>query len=72
MMLQNKPVGSRRTFPIEEIGTVFSGECKGLGELAHQLNNLSNVVIILAISGARGRIKEVIPARQQFEYLTIA
>jgi len=69
MTIQDEPAGSRRTFPVEEIRTVFSGERKTLGEIAHQLDNLSNVVVIFTISGARGRIKEIISARQQLEYL---
>jgi len=64
MAPKSKPVGSGRTFSVEKIWAVFSGECQTLGELAHQLDNLSNVIVILAIPGARCRVKEIVSACQ--------
>ena len=34
------------TFAIEKLATVLAGERYALGELSHQLNDLSNVIVI--------------------------
>jgi hypothetical protein len=42
---------TRRTFPVEELATVFPGKGDGPGKLAHELDDLGDVVVVLRISG---------------------
>ena len=59
----------RRTSPIEEVGTVLAREREALGELAHELDDLRNVVVVLAVPRARRGVEEVVPARDELEDL---
>lgn len=60
---------TRRTFPVEELAAVFP--CKGdtPGKLAHELDDLSDVVVVLGISRPRRGIEQIVSASQQLEEL---
>jgi len=44
-------------FAVEEFGRVLSGECDAFGYLTHELHDLGDVVVILAVARAGGRIE---------------
>ena len=56
-----------RTFAIEKPGAVLSGKGEGLGKFADKLDDLGDVVFILAVSRTRLRVEKVIPAREELE-----
>lgn len=58
-----------RTFPVKEFTAVFPRKRDAARDLAHQLHDLRDVVIVLAVPRPRGRIEEVVPARDELEYL---
>ena len=58
------------TFPVKEIRAVLPRKRNLLGELAHKLHDLSDMVIVLAVPRSRRRIKQIITTRQKFEYLS--
>lgn len=57
------------TFSTEKVRTVFPRERNALRKLAHELNDLSNVVIVLAVPGARSRVEQIVPSRQKLKDL---
>ena len=58
-----------RTSSVEEVGAVLARERDALRELAHELDDLRDVVVVLAVLGPGLRIEKVIPAGQELEYL---
>ena len=61
--------GSGPTLSVEKSGTVLSRKGKTGWKFAHELDYLRDVIFVLAVSGARLRIKEVIPASEELEQL---
>ena len=61
--------GDGRTFAVEEFGAVFAGERDGFGDLAHELDDLRDVVVVFAVPRPRGGVEEVIAACDKFEDL---
>lgn len=59
----------RRTFPVEEFTAVFASKGETSGKLAHELDDLSNVVVVLGIPGSRRGIEKIVSASQQLEEL---
>jgi hypothetical protein len=48
----NKNIGkTRQTFPVEELAAVFPSKGDTPGKLAHELDDLSDVVVVLGIPG---------------------
>jgi len=60
---------TRRTFPVEELAAVFTSKGDTPGKLAHELDDLSDVVVVLGIPGPRCGIEKIVPAGQQLEEL---
>ena len=48
---------------------VLARKGDALGELAEELDDLGDVVVVLAVAGARGGIEEVVAASDEFEQL---
>jgi len=57
------------TFPIEEFVRILPGKRYRLRNLAQKLNDLRNVIVVLAISRSRGGVEEVVAACDEFEEL---
>jgi len=55
---------ARRTFPVEELAAVFPRKGDTPGKLAHELDNLSDVVVVLGIPGPRCGIEKIVSAGQ--------
>ena len=51
------------TFTIEKFGTVFPGKGDTLWDLAHELHDLGNMVVVFGIPRSRGRVEEVVSPR---------
>ena len=59
-----------RTSPVKEVGAVLAREREALGELAHELDDLRDVVVVLAVPRAGRGVKEVVAARDELEDLS--
>ena len=55
------------TFAFEEACAVLSRKCEGLWKLSDELDDLRDVILILAIPRPRLWVKEVIPASEEFK-----
>ena len=61
--------GNAHTSPVEEVRAVLSREREALRELAHQLDDLCDVVVVLAVPRPRRRIEEIVSASDELEDL---
>lgn len=64
--LQDK---SNRTSTIEELRRILARKRDVLRDLAHQLHDLCDVIVVLAVPRTRRGIEEVVTAGNQLEYL---
>ena len=67
--MRGEEKGRDGTFAIEELATVLAGEGYALWNLAHELHDLRDVVVVLAITGASGRVEKVVTTCDEFECL---
>ncbi len=56
------------TFTIKDLLGPFTTKAEGLWEWPEKFNNLSDVVVVFAIFGARLRIEQIVPS-DEFENL---
>jgi hypothetical protein len=61
------PEAIGRTLAIEEPRAVLARECKGLWEFANKFDDLRDMILVLAVPRPRLRVKEVIPASEEFK-----
>ena len=54
---------------VEEFGGVLAGGCDRLGEVADELDDLGDVVVVLRVPVSARRVKEVVAAGEQLEDL---
>lgn len=57
------------TFAVEKLGRVLAARRDILRKLADKLNNLCNVVVVLAVPRARGRVEQIVSASKEFKDL---
>lgn len=58
-----------RTFSIKEFWTILPRKRDRFRDLTHQLYDLCDMIVVLAVSWPRSRIEEVIAARYELENL---
>ena len=57
------------TPPVKELIAILARQRKRTRKLSHKLNNLRNMVVVLAVPRARRGVEEVVPARDELEDL---
>ena len=58
-----------RTSPVEEVRAILAREREALRELAHELDDLRDVVVVLAVPRAGRGVEEVVAPGDEFEDL---
>jgi hypothetical protein len=62
--MQQKMECKQHTFPSEELVGVLAGEGDSLREVSHELDDLSDMVVVFGVPTPASRIEEVVPTRK--------